>query len=218
MKKKVICGIICTAVLVAASIMGTISYLTDQESAVNTFTVGKVDITVDETDVTPDGEPIDGAERVKGNEYHLIPGKSYVKDPTLTVKKGSDESYLRMLVTINNLKELDEIFAPEGADLLKLFTGYDATKWIYEGETENEIENSITYEFRYFETVDGSEAEDDMVLEALFTTFTLPGEISGEELKTVSNLKITVMGHAIQKAGFSDADKAWSAFEQQINE
>lgn len=217
MKKKVIFGIICTAVLVAASIMGTISYLTAQESAVNTFTVGKVDITVDETDVTPDGEPIDGAERVKGNEYHLIPGKSYVKDPTLTVKKGSDESYLRMLVTINNLKELDEIFAPEGADLLKLFTGYDATKWIYEGETENEIENSITYEFRYFETVDGSEAEDDMALEALFTTFTLPGEISGEELKTISNLKITVMGHAIQKAGFSDADKAWSAFEQQIN-
>lgn len=218
MKKKVIFGIICTAVLVAASIMGTISYLTAQESAVNTFTVGKVDITVDETDVTPDGEPIDGAERVYGNEYHLIPGKSYVKDPTLTVKKGSNESYLRMLVTINNLKELDEIFAPEGADLLKLFTGYDATKWIYEGETENEIENSITYEFRYFETVDGSEAEDDMVLEALFTTFTLPGEISAEELKTISNLKITVMGHAIQKAGFSDADKAWSAFEQQINE
>lgn len=218
MKKKAILVTIYIAILLAGSIMGTLAYLTDQESAVNTFTVGKVDIVVDEADVNPDGEPIEGADRVNGNEYHLIPGKTYTKDPTLTVKSGSEESYVRMLVTVNKLKELDEIFAPDGVELLKIFGGYDAAKWIYIGESESETENTITYEFRYFETVDGTETKEDVALEALFTNFTLPGEITGEELNTINDLTITVMGHAIQKSGFDNADDAWAAFDKQINE
>lgn len=215
MKRKAILITVCVLVLVSASIMGTLAYLTSQDEAVNTFTVGQVDIVVDEADVDEDGVPIDGADRVEGNEYHLIPGKTYTKDPTLTVKKGSEESYVRMLVTIDKLSELDAIFAPDGADLLEIFGGYDAAKWIYEGESESA--NTITYEFRYFETVDASDESADVVLEALFTSLTIPGEITGEQLKTINDMNITVIGHAIQKSGFNDADAAWAAFDEQVN-
>jgi predicted ribosomally synthesized peptide with SipW-like signal peptide len=105
MKKatKALLAILCVVLLVAGSVMATLAYLTDSDEVKNTVTVGKVDITVDESEVTPDGEPVDGADRVDGNEYHLIPGQSYVKDPTMTVKKGSEESYVRMLVSVNCL-------------------------------------------------------------------------------------------------------------------
>lgn len=219
MKTKALILSLCAVVLVTTSIIGTIAYLTDQDEVVNTFTVGKVDITVNEEKVNPDGTPtIEDDDRVKGNEYHLIPGKTYVKDPTMTVIKGSEESYVRMLLTINNLSELDAIFAPDGVDLTTIFGGYDGTKWIYEGETENTADNTITYEFRYVSTVDATEATEDMVLEPLFDTFTLPGAINAEELKTISDLKITVVGHAIQAEGFADEDAAWVAFDVQVNE
>ena len=56
----------------AISVAGTLAYLTDQDSVVNTFTVGKVQITLDETKVNSDGTVVEGAERVRENEYHLI--------------------------------------------------------------------------------------------------------------------------------------------------
>ncbi len=40
------------------SVFGTVAYLTSTASATNTFTVGDVQIELDETDVTPEGDPI----------------------------------------------------------------------------------------------------------------------------------------------------------------
>ena len=221
MKKKALLTILCLVLVVTASVLGTLAYLTDTDSAVNTFTIGQVDIALDEADVDEDGKLIvDGegnpVDRVKGNEYHLIPGQTYIKDPTITVKKDSEESYVRMMVTITCAKELDAIFAPNGADLAAIFGGYDPALWVYTDAKVDETDNTITYEFRYHETVAGG--TEDIKLDALFDTFTLPGEISGEELKTIQDLKITVTGHAIQAAGFDDADAAWAAFDEQMAE
>ena len=52
-------------------------------------------------------------------------------------------------------------------------------------------------------------------LKALFTKFTMPGEITGEQLETIQGLEIVVEGHAIQTASFDDADAAWAAFDAQ---
>ena len=227
MKKKSILTILCVMLIICTSVLGTMAYLTDRDSVVNTFTIGRVDIALDEADVYEDGSLIlddDGnpVERVKGNEYHLIPGQTYIKDPTITVKADSEESYIRMMVTINCLKELDTIFNPEGADLTTIFGGYDAETWIYEGATRDADANTITYEFRYKVTVIGG--TEDVVLEPLFKNFTVPGIVTGEELETLRTLTITVKGHAIQAAGFAAnaetgetaEDVAWNNFDQQI--
>lgn len=217
MKKttKTLLVVLSVIMLMTAAVMGTIAYLTDTQEVVNTFTVGDVDIMLDETEVTPDGEPVPGADRVPGNEYHLIPGKSYVKDPTVTVIAGSEESYVRMMVTINCMSELQAIF---GADFLphEYIEGKDSNIWIYNSTVDNG-DNTVTYEFRYYKTVDAFEATEDIVLEPLFTSFTVPGEITNEQLATLDALEIKVVGHAIQTVGLASADEAWAAFDGQVN-
>ena len=207
---------LCAVLLVTSTVIGTLAYLTSQDTIVNTFTIGKVHISLDETAVNPDGTPIDNADRVKGNEYHLIPGNTYTKDPRITVLKGSEESYVRMLVTVNCMKEFDAVYAPETADLTAIFNGYDAANWIYESVVRDEAANTVTYEFRYKETVTPS-ADADTVLDALFDSITVPNWFDGDDMASLADLKITVVGHAIQAVGFDDADSAWTAFDGQIN-
>lgn len=215
--KSLLCAL-CAIVLVTVSVVGTLAYLIDEEEVVNTFTVGNVDITLDETDVDENGVPVQGADRVTGNEYHLVPAQTYVKDPTMTVTAGSEPAYVRMLVTITKVAELKEIF---GDDFLpeNYVTGWDAAKWPCVSMTDNG-DNTATYEFRYYTTADAREATDDLVLEPLFTSFTLPGTVDGEQLQKLADgegLKITVEGHAIQASMLADANAAWAAFDAQTN-
>lgn len=215
---------LCVVVLTAVTAFGTYAYLTDKDADVNTFTVGSVQIDLDEAKVNEDGTyVINHDNRVKENKYHLIPGHSYIKDPTVTVKGGSSETYVRMLVTVNYSKELDAIFAPTGADLTSIFAGHDAAIWVPAGNEENTANNTRTYEFRYHGTVAATET--DLVLDDLFESFTIPGSITKEQLATLvtrdqngeitDQFTITVEAHAIQAAGFDTADDAWAAFETQ---
>lgn len=203
---------LCAVLLVAVSVFGTLAYLTDTSTVVNTFTVGKVKLKLDEAVVDQTGTPT-GGRTEGGNEYHLIPGETYTKDPTVTVLKGSEESYVRMLVTFSCASELDAIFAPSGAVLTDIFNGYDATTWVYTAEERNAQENTITYEFRYKETVK-ADADSDLALVALFDSITVPQDLTGEQLETIADMEISVEAHAIQAAGFADADEAWTAFSK----
>ncbi len=214
-KSKVLITTLCAVLLVTVSVLGTLAYLTSQDTVVNTFTVGKVNITLDEADVNEDGTEIVGADRVKENNYHLIPGQTYVKDPTLTVKAKSEDSYVRMLLTLNCADEFDAIYAPDKADLTTIFNGYNAENWVYETVTRDTAKNTITYEFRYKEIV--TKSETDTKLDALFDAITVPGVFDSEDMESIADLKITVVGHAIQAIGFADADAAWAAFNEQIN-
>lgn len=210
--KKTVLICLCTIAIIVATVLGTMAWLTDRDTVVNTMTIGQVDIAVDEAKVNADGTPVAGADRVKENAYHLIPGQTYTKDPTMTVDGNSEESYVRMLLTLNCKTELDAIFAPD-VELTAIFGGYDAANWVFEKETVDTTANTVTYEFRYKETVapNGS----DVVLDALFDSFTIPGTLDGADLKSIENLTITVTGHAIQAEGFESDDAAWSAFDTQ---
>ena len=115
-KTKALLMSLCAVLLVAASVLGTMAYLTDSKDVKNTFTVGNVTITLDEAKVDGNGNAIDkqgkrvtnlaDAERVPGNAYKLLPGHTYTKDPTVTVLAPSVESYVRMKVTFNNASQI----------------------------------------------------------------------------------------------------------------
>ena len=53
--KKAMLLTVCALVLVAATVMGTLAYLTSTDEVKNTFTVGKVAITMDEAKVDEKG-------------------------------------------------------------------------------------------------------------------------------------------------------------------
>lgn len=223
--KKLIALVLALVLVCAGSVFATVAYLTAEKSVTNTFTVGNIDISLDETKVYPDGTPVEPEERVEENNYHLVPGSSYVKDPTLTIDAESEEAYVRMLVQVNALGELmeaipqdkyPEFYADKLFLLEKLVTGYDASVWKYVGFDDD----TNIYEFRYYKTTvtDGS---NDLVLEPLFETIEIPGFITEEGIQGLENVEIKVIGQAIQAANFAaDGEKtaedaAWAAFGEQ---
>ena len=242
-KSKALLLTLCAVLLVAASVLGTMAYLTSEDKVVNTFTVGKVKITLDEAKVSTDGTPVEGADRVKANEYHLLPGHTYTKDPTVTVKAVSEASYVRLKVTFNNAADLialctDPEFAGDGPTgvenaypLIRMvnFVEANAAKW--DGiipdnmfDTEDMLANkkyfacdketdTLTYYFYYNEAVAAPTA--DVKLATLFDSITVPDWATGEQLAALENFKITVVAEAIQADGFANADAAWAAFDAQ---
>ena len=209
MKKKLM-TVLALVLVIAMSVAGTYAYLTSADKVVNTFTVGNVQIKLDEAAANADGTLVDGADRVKANSYKLLPGHKYAKDPTVTVLKGSESSYVKMTVTFSKAAELDAIFAPNGADMTSIFNGYDSANWELKNVTKDTENNTRTYEFWYKETVAAPTA--DVALDALFDSITVPGGIKNDQLATIEGMTITVNAYAIQADGFTDAADAWSHF------
>ena len=108
-KSKALLLTLCAVLLVAASVLGTMAYLTSTDTVTNTFTVGSVAIKLEEAKANPDGTLVEGADRVKGNAYKLLPGHTYNKDPMVTVLNGSEASYIKMTVTFSKADALDAI-------------------------------------------------------------------------------------------------------------
>ena len=208
--KKTLTVIIALVLVVVMSVAGTVAYLTSTDTVINTFTVGNVQIKLDEAQANPDGSLVANADRVKANSYKLLPGHTYNKDPMVTVLNGSESSYIKMTVTFSKANELDAIFDPDGATLTTIFNGYDSSNWTYKGNTKNAADNTRTYEFWYKEAV--AAPDGNVALDALFDSITVPGSITNEQLKTIEGMTITVNAYAIQADGFTDAADAWSKY------
>ena len=96
MKKKTFAVFVALILVISAVIGGTLAWLqAESEEVVNTFTFGDINIDLNETDV-------DGEGGTKTNAYKLIPGELAVKDPKVTVEKGSEECYVFVKVTETN--------------------------------------------------------------------------------------------------------------------
>ena len=93
-KTKALVLSLCAMLLVAVSVFTTLAFLKSSDSVKNTFTVGKVAITLDEAKVNEYGVADTVATRVKENTYKLIPSHDYTKDPTVHFAADSEASYL----------------------------------------------------------------------------------------------------------------------------
>ena len=104
MKKltKTLLLVLCAILLVAGSVLGTVAYLTDSKEVENTFTVGNVQIKLDEAVVDQETGVATTERTEDGNTaVRLIPGRSITKDPTVTVLKDSEDCYVRVKVTVD---------------------------------------------------------------------------------------------------------------------
>lgn len=247
-KTKALLMSLCAVLLVAASVLGTMAYLTDSKDVKNTFTVGNVSIKLDEAKVDEKGNLVKNqddtlADRVTQNEYKLLPGHTYTKDPTVTVLAPSVESYVRMKVTFNKASALiamctDPEFAEDGPTgvenafpLIRMvkFVEANAAKW--DGiipdnmvDTEEMLADgkyfaydaeadTLTYYFYYKETVEAPTA--DVKLATLFDSINVPEWATNDQLKALQGFEITAVAEAIQADGFENADDAWVAFAAQ---
>jgi|GEM_PF-2659255 len=153
----------------------------------NTMTAGKVDITsLDETKVDVYGAPVDGAARVTENEYKLIPGHKYTKDPVLVIAGGSEDSF----VYVEVINEIAAIEAGGDSAIAAQMASFGWTELpgvanvYYKNYTAQETELHYNI-FECFEVADGAD-----VAEYVDKT-------------------IQVKGYAVQADGFADAKAAW---------
>lgn len=127
-KKLITAASIALAACVA--IGGTIAYLTDKTDTItNTFTVGKVDINLTETERT----------------YKMIPGTTLDKDPTVTVEAGSEDSWVFVKVDeTNNLDTYIEYGTADGWEALEDVEGvfYRYVKAADEDQTFSVLANN----------------------------------------------------------------------------
>ena len=191
-KSKAILMVVCAMLLVAASVMGTLAYLTSSAYVTNTFSVGKVAITMDEADVDDYGNVLLGDDetplaRVQANKYKLVPGHTYTKDPTIHVQAKSENCWV--FVKIENGLGVDVTLENMNSKFEPLI-----------------VDNAHVDDVYYYEDiVPYSEDVTDLVV---FTDFTF-GQTANPA--TYENASIKVTGYAIQADGFDTAEEAWTA-------
>lgn len=186
-KMKVLSLMLAAVLLVSATVAGTMAYLTSTANVTNTFTVGKVAIALDETDVTLTGEK-DTDERVSKNDYKLIPGHTYIKDPIVHFDGESEAAYLYIKVD-NGIADIES----EADGYVSIATQITANGW-----TALPGVDGVYY-------IDNATAGSDY---PVFGSFTVD---SAKDLTDYDGKTVTVTAYAVQKDGFDDAAAAWNA-------
>ncbi len=234
-RNKALLIALCAVLLVAATALTTIAWLTSTtDTVVNTFTFSdsdNINITLDELKVDEYGKkmakvtdkddkvsyikpedidahkelyPDDEIEypcRVIANTYKLIPGHTYIKDPTIHVTNSID-CYL--FVTVDNaIADIEDgngttIAAQMAAHGWVKVTGYTNVYAYYGDATAlKKIERSET-------------ADQDIVV---FESFTIKGEPTAKELEKYHEKTVVVKAYAVQAEGFEGktAVDVWEA-------
>lgn len=177
----------CAIMLVCATIAGTLAYLTSKDAVTNSFTVGNVSITLDEAPVDADGQETEGA-RVKTNDYKLLPGKEYDKDPTIHVNTGSEDCYVFVKIE-NGIANIEAEGNTTITNQMKILGWTEVDSGIYGKATP-------------------VSAGDDVVV---FENFTISGSVDHDTLAAYTESTIDVTAYAIQADGFKSANDAWVA-------
>lgn len=204
-RNKVLALAMAGALLVSGSIFGTYAYLSSTDKVENTFTVGKVAITLDETKMK-DGTPVEG-ERTKANEYKMVPSKVMKKDPTVHVDAASEESYLFWKLEIKGYTEYKAACEKHQmtADYTPFIQGLDADLWTVEDKGNG------VYLFTKKTTVNGTTGD-----VTLFTDFKTPEKFDNADLASLDGkFKLDITAYAVQKEGFNTAADALAALNLQ---
>lgn len=197
-KNKALLLSLCAVLLVAASVLGTMAYLTSQDAVTNTFSVGSVAITLDEAD--EDNSTEGENDRDKANNYKLLPGHQYGKDPIVHVDRNSEACYLFVIVK----NEIANIESDADGDK-KVADQIDANGWKKVGET---ADGSLYV----YGTVADPTAVSAGANITVFETFKVDGDVTNTTLAGYAGKTIVVTAYAVQVDGFEDAAAAdiWS--------
>ena len=236
MKKKLLKAlslVMAAVALVAITIAGTAAYFTSSSAVTNTFTIGKVGISMFESFVTSEGKidtvksPVGAKKTSNGNNYHLQPGGNYDKDPTIYVDAASDKSFL----FVKSRNQISTIEAASDHGLMKeqmLMNGFvlfvetpTGNVYLYAGEFNADNTKNIKYATDNAKYTRNFKADGKM--QAIIDESTPVGGIGKEqaidlfsEFSVVTNeagtiqfeiyggAKVTLTAFAIQTTGFVD--------------
>lgn len=207
--------ILTMALLVGSVIGGTVAWLMDSTSTVtNTFTVGDINIDLWENEFV-NGGLVDG--KVEFNDdYKIVPGTAQAKNPTVTIKGGSENSYVFVQV-----KEVNN-------------SNPQYVKWAIAGGwtlLNNDVDNGVYTYYLTYTTQDGDwdiavlnehrvsypntlTKED---INALYTTTTTDGNmvINIGDIDANKQPKLIFKAFAVQLSAADKPEDAWNEVDEE---
>lgn len=233
MNKKLVRNIIvltlAAVVLVTTTVYTTVAYLLATAKVSNVFTVGNVNIEMFETAVGPDGQKPDNYDpdakkTADTNSYHILPGETYWKDPTVYLKAGSADT----LLFVKARNQISNIETTEEGKTMK--DQMEANGWRRVAQTS--IGDWI-YVYAGVALSDGNDDTYAYIIPAvtedkpidLFQTFTIDKQCNEEAYKLAQGAAVTITAYAIQGGTFHDDDNnvskqnvvdAWNAIVSKV--
>lgn len=197
-RSKALLLILCAMLLLIASALGTVAYLTVQDTVTNTFSVGKVDATLIEGSAgkrsmraRSTGAPVDE------NDHILMPGHTYTKDHTIHVDAVSEDSYIFVKVE-NGIASYEAASSAEEGGYRTIADQITANGW-------TALESAADVYYReYTKSSTGSDF-------AVFNTFKIADNANDAESWGSCDAQVAVTAYAVQKDGFDTASAAWMA-------
>ena len=197
-RSKALLLILCAMLLLIASALGTVAYLTVQDTVTNTFSVGQVNITLDEGSegkrsmrARSTGAPVDE------NDHILMPGHTYTKDHTIHVDAVSEDSYIFVKVE-NGIASYEAASSAEEGGYRTIADQITANGW-------TALESAADVYYReYAKSSAGSDF-------AVFDTFKIADNANDAESWGSCDAQVAVTAYAVQKDGFDTASAAWMA-------
>ena len=174
--------ILAVSLLLAAGAGVTVAYLVSQSLTLeNTFTYGDVSITLEESPV---------------KEYLLLPGAEITKDPTITVKGGSDACWLFFKAEPSS--DFSKYMTYTPAEGWKALSGASGVYYRIAEATKTDVSYGI---------IEGNRV-------AVHDT------VTEEELELIRiKPTLTFTAYAVQFAEIDTAEEAWDILkEEQLNE
>ena len=196
-------GIALAAMLAALAAGGTAAYLTDFETATNSFTVGKVDIELDEPNWKPD------------DNTKIVPTQVIKKDPFIK-NRGINEAfvYLEVSVPVRNVITAAQDGTRNALAKTELFSYTKNKEWT---QLERKaIGQNMVYTYAYNHILKPGEKTT-----TLFNTVTFANIIEGQ-LDT-QQLDMPVRAYAIQSMNTGDdsttvLEQAKAAYQKYVNQ
>ncbi|MBO5449603.1 MAG: hypothetical protein J5994_09770 [Ruminococcus sp.] len=202
--KKIVIGALSICLVAAMAIGGTMAFLTDSEQVTNHFSLGDLDITIDEPgwedDTHENPDDPDGPDE-PGDGEDLVPGDTKDKDPTVTAVEGN--SYMRVVMTIKDRDSGEVITDTDRLDLILQTIRYAESDAIVEGTpyaladlaTYNTVNSKFVKDTErssdgvYYYNYDGIFNKDDTAV--LFTDIVIPTDWNQTELNTLRGIYYT---------------------------
>lgn len=196
---KIFCAALALVLVFGVVVGGTLAWLMDTtESVTNTFTVGNVDITLEETAMTA---VTDEDNNITGytNDFKMIPGNTITKDPKVTVEAGSEACWL--FVRVDKLNDPDTYLEYDIDSAWTSLTGEDGVYYIKQADLSADGASDAVYNILTDNKVTVKTTVTKTDMDALETSGAFP--------------KLRFTAHAIQMANF-EAEIAEGATAEEI--
>lgn len=218
--------------VVGSAVGGTVAWLiADTDPVVNTFTYGDINLKLEETKTDEKGNPVDengdgNPDKTTSNQYEMIPGEEYLKDPAVTILAGNEACWL--FVKLEEKGGVD-IQNSDGSNSSYDFDDYldyaVAAGWTQLLDAEGNPEEGIYFR-KVEEDTDDTEVTYD-ILEG--NKIYVPGTVTkdmlnaldnnGQSVDTATYPSLSVTAYAVQYRGFEAevSDEATESTPEQLN-